>query len=125
LAFQRILNFYVVSCVQFLCSSTFYTANRGCPPAQQHTFSFGLLFDETFAHPDIYAVVNCHVLALSVFYSSSFTCSVIFFVFLNCADVALSVFYSTERVAGYFCSFELLCLSVECCVLLQSPNLER
>ena len=59
-----------------------------------------LLFDETFAQPCIFAVVNRPV-------------------------VALSVFYFTVYAAECFCSNELLCVSVECCVLLRSPDLER
>jgi len=50
------------------------------------------------------------------------------FAVVNCSDVALSVFYSpviTRCRIAYFCSYELLCLGVGCCVLLRSPNLER
>ena len=48
--FMRILNYCVVY--------KFQTVNPGCPPSQSHTFSARLLFDETFAQPDISAVVN-------------------------------------------------------------------
>jgi len=48
--FMRILN----SCVVY----KFQTVKPGCPPSQPYTFSTRLLFDETFAQPDIFAVVN-------------------------------------------------------------------
>jgi len=38
------------------------------PLSQPHTFSARVLFDETFAQPDVIAVVDCPVVALSVFY---------------------------------------------------------
>jgi len=42
-------------------------------------FSAQLLFDETFAKPDVFpAVVNCSVAALSVFYFTVFMWSLIF-----------------------------------------------
>jgi len=47
-----------------------------------------LLFDETFAQPCVFAVVNC-------------------------ADAARSVFHSLfQCVAGYFCSYQLLWIPV-------------
>jgi len=51
--------------VQF---SKFETVNPGCPPSQPRTFSARLLFDETFAQPYIFAVVNCADVALGVLY---------------------------------------------------------
>jgi len=48
----------------------FQTVSHGFPPSQPHTFSAGLLFDKTFAQPDVAAVVNCPVVALSVFHST-------------------------------------------------------
>jgi len=56
--------------------------------------------------PDVFAVVNCPIVALSVFYSTVLMRSHIFAV-TNCADVALIV-------SGYFLPYELLCLSLEC-----------
>jgi len=48
------------------------------------------------------------------------------FAVVDRADAALSVFYSHVLTRyRYFCSYERLCLCVECYVLLQSPNLER
>ena len=45
---------------------------------------------------------------------------------VNCADVALSVFCTHVLTRCWiFCSNELLCLSVERCVLLRYSNLER
>jgi len=45
--------------------------------------------------PDVFAVVNCRFVALSVFYSTFLMRSLIlYFAVVNCADVALSVFYS-------------------------------
>jgi len=41
-----------------------------CPPSRPHTFSARVLFEETFAQPVVFAVVNCPVVALSVFYST-------------------------------------------------------
>jgi len=38
--------------------------------ATEATFSARLLFDKTFAQPDVLAVVKCPVIALSVFYST-------------------------------------------------------
>ena len=71
-----------------------------CLPLQPYTFSARVLY-ETLAKPHIFAVVNC-------------------------ADVALSVFYSPVlTTAGYFCSYELFCLSVESWFLLWSSYLER
>jgi len=75
--------------------------NPGCPASQPHTCSARLLFDETFVQPDVSALVSYPILALSVFYSPVVT---------RC------------RI---FCSYELFCLRVECCVLFRSPNLER
>jgi len=48
--FMRILN----SCVVY----KFQAFNPGCPPSQPHTFSTRLLFNETFAQPDMLAIVN-------------------------------------------------------------------
>jgi len=48
--FMRILN----SCVVY----KFQTVSPACPPSQPYTFSTRLLFDETFAQPDTFAVVN-------------------------------------------------------------------
>jgi len=45
---------------------------------------------------------------------------------VNCGDVALSVFNSLVLTrCGYFCIYQLLYLSVECCVSSTSPNLGR
>jgi len=60
--FMRILNSCVVQQVQ--------TFNPRCPPSQSHTFSAQLLFNETFAQSDVFAIVNCPVVTLSVFYST-------------------------------------------------------
>jgi len=58
--------------------SKFRTVSPGCPPSQPHTSSAPLLFDEMFAQPDVFAVVNCTVVALSVFYSTVLMLSLIF-----------------------------------------------
>jgi len=61
---------------QFLCSlARFDLANRGVrQPVQPHTFYARLLaFDETLAQPDIFAVMNSCVAALSLFSSDSLT----------------------------------------------------
>ena len=50
--------------------SKFQTVNPGGPPSQPHTFSARLLFDETSAQPDVFAFMNCPVVALRVFYST-------------------------------------------------------
>jgi len=42
------------------------------PPSQPHTFAARLLFDETFVEPNVFAVVDCSAVALSVFYSIVF-----------------------------------------------------
>ena len=46
--------------------------NPGCPSSHTHTFSARLLFDKTFSQPDVFAVANYPVVALSVF------CSIVF-----------------------------------------------
>jgi len=63
---------------QLLCSSKFRTLNPGCPLSQPHTFSANLLFVETFAQPDVSAVVNCPVAVLSLFCSTVLMRSLIF-----------------------------------------------
>ena len=68
--FTRILN----SCVVY----KFQTVKGRRPPSQPHTFSDRKLFDKTFAWPDVFAVVSCRVLALSVFYSTVLMRSLIF-----------------------------------------------
>jgi len=51
--------------------SKFQTVNPRCPPSQPHAYSARLLFDETFAQPDVFAVVHCPaVIMLSVFLST-------------------------------------------------------
>jgi len=60
--FMRILNTCVVQQVS--------NCQPRCPPSQPHTFSARLLFDETFERPDVFAVLNCPVVVLSVFYST-------------------------------------------------------
>jgi len=55
--------------------------------ATAHTFSARLLFDETFAQPDVFAVVNCPAVALSVFCSTVFNAQPYIFAAVNCADV--------------------------------------
>jgi len=87
----------------------FETVNLGCPPSKPHTFSARLLF-ETFMQADVFAVVNCPLPCRSV------EC-----VLLHHFNARPYIF----RVAGYFCNYTLLCNSVECCVLLRSPNLVR
>jgi len=72
--------------------SKFQTVSRGCPPSQQHTFSAGLLFDETFAQTDVFAVANCPVAALSVFHSAVIMRSLIFL------HLWTPLTYSTESV---------------------------
>jgi len=52
----------------------FQTVNPGCPPSQLHVFTAGLLFDETFAQRDVFAVVNCP----AVFYSTVLMHNLIF-----------------------------------------------
>jgi len=76
--------------------------NSGCPPSQLHAFSAQLVFEETFEHPYIFAVVNC-------------------------ADAALSAFYIpvATRCRIVLQLWTALSYSVECCVLLRCPNLER
>jgi len=60
---MRILNSCVLSKVQ--------TVNPRCQPSQPNAYSARLLFDETFAQPDAFVVVNCPaVIVLSVFYST-------------------------------------------------------
>ena len=78
--FMHILN----SCV------VWQTANLGRPPSQPHNFSAGLLFDEEFGEPDVFEVVNCPVVALSVLYSTVLMRGVIFLQFWT------SLAYSTE-----------------------------
>jgi len=63
----------------------------GRPPASYATSSAWLHFDETFAQPDVFAVINCPVRALSVFYSIVNAQPYIFAV-VNCAGAVLSVF---------------------------------
>jgi len=46
-----------------------------CTPSQPHTFSARLLFDATFAQLEVFAFVNCPVVALSLFYSTVSMCS--------------------------------------------------
>jgi len=61
------------------------TINPGCPPSLHFPFD-QLVFDETFAQPCIFAVVNC-------------------------ADVEPCVFYSPVFTRWQiFCNYELLCL---------------
>jgi len=57
------------------------------PPSQPHTFSDRLLFDETFAQPDVFAVVNCSVAASGVVLLHCCNAPSLIFVFVNCADV--------------------------------------
>jgi len=46
------------------------------------------------------------------------------FAVVNCADVALYVFcFPVSTRCRILCNYLLLCLSIECCVLHQSPNL--
>jgi len=45
---------------------------------QPYTFSARLLYDGTFALPDVVAIVNCPVVALNVFYSTVVIGSLIF-----------------------------------------------
>jgi len=40
------------------------------PTSQLHINSARLLFNEAFAKPDVFLVVNCPVAVLSVFYST-------------------------------------------------------
>ena len=56
----------------------FQSVNAGCSPYQLHTFSAGLLFVETFAQPDVFALVKCPVAALDLFYSTVLMRSLIF-----------------------------------------------
>jgi len=52
--------------------SKFQTVNPRCPPSQPHAYSVRHLFNETFAQPDVFAVLNCPaVIVLSVFYSTN------------------------------------------------------
>ena len=70
--FMRILNTCKFQTVKLWQVSNCQTR---CPPSQPHTFSARLLFDETFARPDVFAVVNCPVVALGVLYSAVIMCS--------------------------------------------------
>jgi len=54
------------------------THMSGCPLSQPLTFSARLLFDETFPQPDVFTVVNCPVVALSVLYSTVLMQSLVF-----------------------------------------------
>jgi len=74
------------------------------------------------AQPDFCSCeLSCHSIECVLLHY--FNAQPYIFAVVNCPDVALSVFYSPfSRVAGYLCSHELLCLSVECCVLVRSPT---
>jgi len=68
---------HIIKIQKFSCAfsilvwfSKFQIVNPGCPPSQPHAFSARLLLDETFAQPDVFAVVNCPVIVLNVFYSA-------------------------------------------------------
>jgi len=50
--------------------SKFQTVNPRCPPSQPHALHARLLFDQTFAQPDVFAVVNCPVIVLNMFLST-------------------------------------------------------
>jgi len=67
----------------------FDLANQGVrQPVQLHIFNAQLpVFDETLVQPD--------------------------FVVVNCSDVVMSVFHSPVLTRSSFCSYELLCSSVE------------
>jgi len=52
--------------------------NPVCSPFKARTFSARMLFDETFARSDVFAVLNCPVVVLSVFYSIILRRSLIF-----------------------------------------------
>jgi len=90
---------------RFLCSlASFKLSTLGVlhPSQQAHTFSALLLFDETFAQPDVFVVVNCSTVALSVLLRC-FNAQPYIFAVVNCADLAPSVFYSlvlTSCVVG-------------------------
>jgi len=80
---------------QFLCNlAKFYLANQGVrQPVQPHTFNAQLLvFDETLPQPD-FAAVNCSDAVMSVFHSPVLTRSLIF-ALMNCCVVALNLFFS-------------------------------
>ena len=86
---MRILNSCVVSQVQ--------TVNSACPQSQPYTYSARLLLDKRFVQPDVFAVVNCPVLALSVFHSTVLKSSQQPYIFavVNYSNIALRLFYST------------------------------
>jgi len=76
---------------QFLCSlARFDLANRGVhQPVQLHTFCAPLLvFDKTSVQPH-FAVVNCSDAVMSVFFNVKPDT----FAIMNCCVVALSVFH--------------------------------
>jgi len=70
--FVRIPNSCVVQ--QVLNCQSWVSAIAAAP----HTFSTRLLFNETFAQLDVFAVVNWPVVALSVFYFTVLMLCVIF-----------------------------------------------
>ena len=70
---------------------------------QAHTFSARLLFDETFAQPDVCTVANCSVTAFSVFCSSVVMRSLIFLQLVTALTWRWVCFIPLfQRVAGYF-----------------------
>jgi len=73
---MRTLNSCVISSFKL---STLGVRHPSCIPSDR------LLFDETFAQPCIFAVVNCADAALSVFYSPVLTRCRIFFAVMNCS----------------------------------------
>jgi len=55
------------------------TVHPRCASFLLHTFSAQLLlFQKTFMQPDVFVVVNCPVVVLSVFYSTALTHKLIF-----------------------------------------------
>ena len=80
----------------------FQTGNPVCPWSSRkpHPFSARLLFDETFAQPYTFAVVNCADVALSVFYqwliagsTPCFNTLPDIFAVMNCSVLALSAVF--------------------------------
>jgi len=55
----------------------FLSDNSGCVLFQAHTFVRLLVFKQTFIQT-VFAVVNCAIVGLSVFYSLVLTCNLIF-----------------------------------------------
>jgi len=58
---------YFITILNFSAVSKFRSRNSGCATFQPHTFCARLLvFDEKFAQHDVFAFVNCAVVALMI-----------------------------------------------------------